>query len=105
MSHTVLAFLGAPGWPEMVIVGMIALLLFGKRLPEVARSLGKGIVEFKKGVKGIEDDVDRTTYAAESSSSSRPVPHEETADFSAPRFELPDSAPKSTEKDQAVSES
>jgi len=32
-------------------------LLFGKRLPEVGKSLGKGIVEFKKGLKGIEDDV------------------------------------------------
>ncbi len=33
---------------ELMILGMIALLLFGKRLPEVAKSLGKGIVEFKK---------------------------------------------------------
>ena len=40
---------------ELVIVGIIALLVFGNRLPEVARSLGKGIVEFKKGVKGIDD--------------------------------------------------
>src|SRR5215470_12573203 len=44
---------------EMLVVGAIALLIFGKRLPEVARSLGKGIVEFKKGVKGIEDEVDK----------------------------------------------
>jgi sec-independent protein translocase protein TatA len=43
----------------MVILLVIALLIFGKRLPEVARSLGKGIVEFKKGVKGIEEEVDR----------------------------------------------
>jgi len=42
-----------------IIILIIALLIFGKRLPEVARSLGKGIVEFKKGVKGIEDDIDR----------------------------------------------
>ena len=41
-----------------MIVLVIALLLFGKRLPEVARGLGKGIVEFKKGMKGIEDDID-----------------------------------------------
>lgn len=103
MSNTLLAFMGAPGWPEMVIVGMIALLLFGKRLPEVARSLGKGIVEFKKGVKGIEDDVDRTTYSADTSSNSRPIPHEETADVSAPKFELPDSAPTSTTTDAPAS--
>lgn len=43
------------GPQEMLVVGVIALLLFGNRLPEVARSLGKGIVEFKKGIKGIEE--------------------------------------------------
>jgi len=47
-----------PGIPEIIIILVIALLLFGKRLPEVSRSLGKGIVEFKKGIKGIEDDID-----------------------------------------------
>ncbi len=52
-----LAF-GMPGATEWIIIGIIGLLLFGKRLPEVGRSLGKGIVEFKKGLKGIEDDID-----------------------------------------------
>ena len=37
---------------------VIGLLIFGRRLPEVGRSVGRSIVEFKKGVKGIEDDVD-----------------------------------------------
>ena len=40
-----------------LLIAGIALLLFGKRLPEVGRSLGKGIVEFKKGLAGIEQDV------------------------------------------------
>ncbi len=47
-----------PGPSEWIIIGAIALLLFGKRLPEVGKSLGKGIVEFKKGLKGIEDEVE-----------------------------------------------
>lgn len=47
-----------PGPTEWIIIGGIALLLFGKRLPEVGRSLGKGIVEFKKGLKGIEEEVE-----------------------------------------------
>lgn len=42
----------APGPMEMVILGVIVLLLFGTRLPSVMRSLGVGITEFKKGLKG-----------------------------------------------------
>lgn len=45
-----------PGPMEMIIFGIIALLLFGKRLPEVARGLGKGIVEFKKGLNDVGDE-------------------------------------------------
>ena len=45
------------GTTELLIVGVVVLLLFGNRLPSVMRSLGKGVVEFKKGVSGIEDDV------------------------------------------------
>ncbi len=48
----------SPGPTELIILLIVALLLFGKRLPEVARSLGKGIVEFKRGVRGIEDEID-----------------------------------------------
>lgn len=47
-----------PGGSEWVILLVLGLLIFGRRLPEVGRSLGKGIVEFKRGIKGIEDDVD-----------------------------------------------
>ena len=43
------------GPTELLIVGAIVLLLFGSRLPKVMRSLGEGIVEFKRGVQGIED--------------------------------------------------
>ena len=50
-----------PGPYEIIIILVIALLIFGRRLPEVGRSLGKGIVEFKKGIKGIEDEVENTS--------------------------------------------
>jgi len=53
----ILAFFGT--W-EIVLVLVIALLLFGTRLPKVARSLGQGVTEFKKGIKGIEDDVTKS---------------------------------------------
>jgi len=57
---SLLAFLGLNqiGPVEGLVLLALGLLLFGKRLPEVGRSLGKGIVEFKKGLKGIADEVE-----------------------------------------------
>jgi len=51
----------APSMGELLVIAAIGLLLFGKRLPEVGRSLGKGIVEFKKGLKGIDEEVEAAT--------------------------------------------
>ena len=49
---------GNIGFPELLVILLIVLLLFGaKRLPEIARGLGKSIQEFKKGVKDVERDV------------------------------------------------
>lgn len=63
-------FFGAPGPMELMIIGGIVLLLFGNRLPSVMRSLGQGIVEFKKGVQGIEEDVDKA--ASQNSAEQKP---------------------------------
>jgi sec-independent protein translocase protein TatA len=41
---------------ELLFLALIALLLFGNRLPSVMRSLGRGVVEFKRGVNSTEDD-------------------------------------------------
>lgn len=41
----------------IAIVVIVGFLLFGRRLPEMGRSLGKAIVEFKKGLSGIEDEI------------------------------------------------
>ena len=50
---------GLPGSPiPLLILAVIAFLLFGNRLPSVMRSVGRSVVEFKKGVAGIEDEVD-----------------------------------------------
>ncbi|MEY4176741.1 MAG: hypothetical protein RLY70_315, partial [Planctomycetota bacterium] len=45
-------------WHEMMIVGVIAILLFGKRLPEVAKSLGNSYREFKRGLADFHSQVD-----------------------------------------------
>jgi len=53
-----LAFLEGFGSPiHWLILGFICLLIFGRRLPEVGRSLGKGITEFKKGLKDAGDEI------------------------------------------------
>jgi len=50
------AFLGGIGFPELVVIFVIILLLFGaKKLPDIAKSLGEGIKEFKKSMKDETD--------------------------------------------------
>lgn len=56
-----LAYIGNLNPIEIILILGLALLLFGKRLPEVGRSLGKGIVEFKKGLKDIHQEVEQQT--------------------------------------------
>ncbi len=54
---------GLPGGYELLVVAFVALLIFGNRLPSVMRSLGKSVTEFKKGVAGIEEDMDMAATA------------------------------------------
>jgi sec-independent protein translocase protein TatA len=56
-----------PTGPELIIILVICLLIFGKRLPEVGKSLGKGIVEFKKGLNGVSDEVTKVDKEIEQS--------------------------------------
>ena len=57
---------GPIGWPEIILVLIIALLLFGaKRLPEIGRSMGKAIKEFKKSFKDVTDELDEDLNSPE----------------------------------------
>ena len=60
---------GQIGWQEVLVILFLLLLLFGaKRLPELGQSLGKGIREFKRGVREIQDDVDQENRKAKTPS-------------------------------------
>ena len=53
-----LLFIGNLGTGEIIIIAIIVLLLFGgKKIPELMKGLGKGVKNFKDGVKGLEDDI------------------------------------------------
>jgi sec-independent protein translocase protein TatA len=48
------------GPQELLVVGVVAVLIFGRRLPEVGRALGQGLMEFKRSLKGVKGEVDET---------------------------------------------
>ncbi|MBL9031073.1 MAG: twin-arginine translocase TatA/TatE family subunit [Phycisphaerae bacterium] len=64
-----LALIGPIGNMEALIILAVALLIFGRRLPEVGRSLGKGIVEFRRGLSGVSTEIDEAAKQPE-----RPLP-------------------------------
>ena len=73
---------------EMLVVGVVAVLLFGSRLPSVARSMGKSLTEFKRGMQGVEDDF---REAVNSEPTGR-MNYEQHRTPSAPAFEPPKAA-------------
>jgi sec-independent protein translocase protein TatA len=88
------------GMPELVIVGIIAVLLFGKRLPEVAKSFGKSYNEFRRGLSDIQSqinmsDVYSTNHTSSSYTSSNSSPeYDDYEAVSAPKFEPPPAEPQ-----------
>jgi sec-independent protein translocase protein TatA len=74
------------GWTSPVhlfFIALIVLLLFGNRLPSVMRSLGQGVVEFKKGLQGLEEDVKNSTNKIEE----QPAKPQATEEAKAPEAE------------------
>lgn len=61
--------MGVMGPFHWIFLAIVVLLLFGNRLPSVMRSLGQGVVEFKKGLAGIEDDLKSSTNKIEEQAS------------------------------------
>jgi sec-independent protein translocase protein TatA len=50
-------FAGGIGSVELIIICLVVLLVFGSRLPEVMRSFGRGLTQFKKGLKDVENEI------------------------------------------------
>lgn len=93
------------GFQELLIVGTVAVILFGKRLPEVARSLGNSYRDFRRGLSEIQSQMDFSD-AYYSTRSPTPYPPKslpnEPDDYdrpTAPRFELPPPAETPSEQD------
>ena len=77
---------------EWAFLGIIAVMLFGSRLPEVARNIGKGVTEFKKGLRGLESEINTSTYERKSVQYDDEIDDHEQP--TAPKFEPPTSEPR-----------
>jgi sec-independent protein translocase protein TatA len=76
----------------MLILGALAVLLFGERLPEVARSFGKGLMEVQKGVRGIQQEIKSAVSSATSiDTTPRYQEPEDREEATAPKYEPPTS--------------
>lgn len=89
--------IGMPQGAEWIVIAALGLLIFGKRLPEVGRSLGKGIVEFKKGLKGVQDEVTQVDDQIDDQAAKR-LPDPATATAEKPKFDPYTGKPMEEEK-------
>ena len=69
------AFLAGLGPMEIIVLVVLGVLLFGRKLPDMGRYLGKSIVEFRKGVKGLEDDVEGGASGGVAGGGTAPAPN------------------------------
>jgi sec-independent protein translocase protein TatA len=74
MSLPIALLTSGSDWMLILVLAFFLFVVFGKRLPEVGRSLGKGIMEFKRGMKGLEDDVGDTYNANAGAGQQQPQP-------------------------------
>jgi sec-independent protein translocase protein TatA len=81
------------GFQEIAVILLLGVLLFGRKLPDIGRSIGKTVVEFKKGMKGVEDDLTTDGSASRPAIEPEPVRPPQRVTASAPKF---DDAPAAT---------
>jgi sec-independent protein translocase protein TatA len=89
-AHAPLAFLQNINGPEILLIFLVVLLLFGaKRLPELFRSFGKSIKEFKKATSDIEDDIRTAMDAEDQPRKKEAFPAEKAAEEAKPPLDAP----------------
>jgi TatA/E family protein of Tat protein translocase len=75
IGNPYLAFIEGIGGPELMMVLFVVLMLFGgKKLPELAKGLGKSMREFKKAASGVEEEFKRAIEDAPDTTASPPPP-------------------------------
>jgi len=93
--------MGGIGAPELIIIFLVVLLVFGaKRIPEIARGLGKGIKEFKSATKDITKELNITDAVNRID-----TPHQATQGTPAPRTDEVHQAPQPAKQSPPQSES
>ncbi len=95
------------GPSELLIVGIVAILLFGKNLPQVAAKLGKTYREFRRGLSDMQSQLDITGDFTSDTPRAKPKPqrtysdYDDYDDISAPKFEPPPAPPEAREGEAA----
>lgn len=76
------------GFQEIALILLLGVLLFGRKLPDIGRSLGKTVVEFKKGVSGLEEEISTgSTSSSKAAIEPESVRPPQRVTQSAPKFE------------------
>ncbi len=87
---------GSIGGPELLLILVVALLVFGpKRIPELSRTIGRGVAQFRRATNDFKATLDREVSAADLDIETTPVP--EPAQEKTPK-EPADAPPDSTSK-------
>jgi sec-independent protein translocase protein TatA len=94
----VFGFLDLPAPTQLIVLLVLAVLLFGQNLPQVARSMGQKLTEFRRGLRNVEDEI--RTIASEIASPNPDRPATENTKFREKTHALPDYEDDPSDRDE-----